>query len=1371
MGEPEPAPPAPPAASSLIRGRYEPVAVLGRGGQGEVVRAIDHQHDREVALKIRPIFDEGDRQALLAEARILLTLRPHPNLPIVREDFFWLDRYVLAMDFIDGADLRQVLNDTGDPGLALGSVVAWLEQAADAVGHLHAQGVVHGDVKPANLVLTPDGRVVLVDFGIARRAGEPGRLHIGTPGYAAPELHGGATTPAADIYGLAATAVALLTGAPPSVGRPDWEGVPHAAAIERALRRGLAIDPSRRPRTAADLIGRLRGHLALDLPTGIVTFLLTDIEGSTARWEADPDAMAELVAAHDTMIGDAIESHDGRLLKSRGEGDATFSVFARASDAVAAAVDAQRALARLGLPVRMAIHTGEAEVRDGDYFGRTVNRASRLRAVARAGQVVLSGAAADLAGHALPTDVTLSDLGFKELRDLTRGEQVFAVVHPDLARSAAVEPVAPPGQPSRLPPSSVGLPDALTTLGNATFVGRAAELERLLGAWRQARVGDRHVVLIAGEPGIGKTHLTFALARAVHSDGGAVLYGSCDEGLQIPYQPFATALAQAVDDALDAGGVPLLGRHPADLARLVPHLATRLPQLQPSATGDPDADQHRLFDAVADWLRSITSVIPLLLVLDDLHWATRPTLQLLRHLVQVLDPAPLLVVGTYRDTESGRRRSLDELLTDLYRLPGVERTTLDGLSTGDVVELLALATGRELAPAARAVARAVRAETGGNPFLARQFLRHLIDTGTLTTDDHARWTVLEVAEPLGIPEGVREVMARRLGRLSDDARQAIEVAAVAGNEFELPVLTAALEVDEDTVLTGLEEAVGARLLTETGPFRFRFVHALIRSSIIDGLARARRSRLHRRVAQALESVHADDLDGYLTELAGHYAEAATRSDDDRAVGYAVRAGEAAVERLAYEEAANCFRLAVELTAAHEQPDESEHTRLLLLLGEAQRLAGDPVHRETLLQAGRLGLARRDAAVVAAAALANRRVRLGPVAVADQERLALLEAAVDLQSGHEGPVLARLLAQLGFELTAAGEWSRRVALSDRAVAMARRLGDPATLADVLVLRSDTIDQPSTLDERLRLADEQIERLVPFSEPALLVLALLQGVAAGFEAGRLELVDERLDRAERLAVDLGHPVAGWQVKVQRTKRLTLAGRLTEAGELAGAAFQLGQAAGQPDAPLVFAIQHLALSSFQRRSAEGLPLLAEAVTEFRDHPALLAIEAKVLHDVGRVDEARVRLEQAVAEGLGWLPSDGNRLSMAAVVAVGAQRLGLPEAAELVVPVLEPFGGQIVADRATVLGSVAHFLGLAALARGRLDEAEARLMEAIDVHRRLGAPVLLASAQSDLARVLAERGWPGDRTRRARLVDEAMTTAAELGLDRLGADLADID
>src|SRR5688572_13448877 len=277
-------------ANRLIRERYEAIDVLGRGGQGEVWKALDHQHGRVVALKMRPVADGDHRDRILAEAGILLSLRPHPNLPLVREDFFWDDGYVLVMDWVEGTDLGTLLLETGDPGLPVSSVLAWLEQAARGIDHLHAQGVVHGDVKPANLVLTPEGRVVLVDFGISRLRDEHGLMSAGSPGYAAPEASGAEISSSADVYGLAATAVALLTGAPPTGGRPEWDGVPNAAAIERAIRRGLATDPTRRPRSATELVERLQAHLLLDLPTGVVTFLLTDIEGSTARWEDDPHA-------------------------------------------------------------------------------------------------------------------------------------------------------------------------------------------------------------------------------------------------------------------------------------------------------------------------------------------------------------------------------------------------------------------------------------------------------------------------------------------------------------------------------------------------------------------------------------------------------------------------------------------------------------------------------------------------------------------------------------------------------------------------------------------------------------------------------------------------------------------------------------------------------------------------------------------------------------------------------------------------------------------------------------------------------------------------------------------------------------------------
>jgi putative cell wall-binding protein len=247
--------------SEMWRGRYGSVETIAQGGQGRLLRGVDRQHDRPVALKVRNVASVEERNHVLAEARVLLSLRPHPGLPTVREDFFEGDSYVLVMDWVDGTSLDQVVAARGAPGMPLPSVLRWATQLAAAIDHLHEHRplIVHGDVKPANAVLTPDDRVVLVDFGIATNGVA---TKSGTVGYAAPEvLDGQAPTAAADIYGLAATLLALLTGRPPGDVRPPWEGLDPTTieVIERGLRPGLALEPERRPASARELVERMRG--------------------------------------------------------------------------------------------------------------------------------------------------------------------------------------------------------------------------------------------------------------------------------------------------------------------------------------------------------------------------------------------------------------------------------------------------------------------------------------------------------------------------------------------------------------------------------------------------------------------------------------------------------------------------------------------------------------------------------------------------------------------------------------------------------------------------------------------------------------------------------------------------------------------------------------------------------------------------------------------------------------------------------------------------------------------------------------------------------------------------------------------------------
>jgi len=426
----------------VIKDRYEVLETLGVGGEARVVKALDRQHGRTVALKIRAVADDRTREDLLGEARTLLALAPHAALPLVREDFFDGDSYVVAMDWVDGTDLATLLQDRGHPGLAPSSVLAYLAQAAEALTHLHMQEppVIHGDVKPANLILTKGGRIKLVDFGLSS-APDAIRRRTGTPGFRAPELAAdGTPSRASDVYALAATAFALLTGSPPAGVLPSWDGIDAAQAeqLEAGIRRGLVTDPGRRPATPGEFVELLRSGWAATLPTGVVTLLLSDIEGSTSLWERDPAAMAEALVRHDELATEHVETHGGRLLKSMGEGDSTFSVFDSAQQALAAAVAVTHAFANetwpgdLSIAVRFGIHTGEAQQRDGDYFGPTVNLAARVRAQADGGQIFLSTATRDLVGAHLPAGCELVDLGPYRLRGVTAAEHLHAVRGPGL---------------------------------------------------------------------------------------------------------------------------------------------------------------------------------------------------------------------------------------------------------------------------------------------------------------------------------------------------------------------------------------------------------------------------------------------------------------------------------------------------------------------------------------------------------------------------------------------------------------------------------------------------------------------------------------------------------------------------------------------------------------------------------------------------------------------------------------------------------------------------------------------------------------------------------------------------------------------------
>ena len=457
------------------------------------------------------------------------------------------------------------------------------------------------------------------------------------------------------------------------------------------------------------------------------------------------------------------------------------------------------------------------------------------------------------------------------------------------------------------------------------------------------------VVLLAGEPGIGKTRLAEELAALARDQGAAVLWGRCYEGEWAPpYGPWVAALGDYARTVAPDHLRRQLGPAAPLLARLVPHVRAALPDLAAPAPLSPEEERFRLYDAVTQSLLAAAQAQPIMLVLDDLHWADGDSLGLLRHVARFADRGRLLLVGVYRDLEVDRRHPLTDVPAVLLRETDYVRIRLRGLSEPEVAQYLARATGQE--PLPRALIRQIYAETEGNPFYLREVVRHLVDEGKLVRRA-GRWVPGERLGELGIPEGVRQVVGRRVVRLSAATNTVLRLAAAFAGGFEFRVLQALSDLPENTLLDCIEEALAAGLIRAAGERpgaeTYDFVHAIVRHTLYDELSPSRRVRLHRRIAAALERVSAGREQAHAAELATQYHASAALPGADRGIPHALAAAEQAKAAYAQERAVLFLRMARDL-AAESAP--ATHADILcrlavaeaetLMLAEAERTAAD-----------------------------------------------------------------------------------------------------------------------------------------------------------------------------------------------------------------------------------------------------------------------------------------------------------------------------------------------------------------------------------------------------------------------------------------------
>src|SRR5437588_674384 len=529
------------------------------------------------------------------------------------------------------------------------------------------------------------------------------------------------------------------------------------------------------------------------------TVLFTDLVGSTGlATRVGPGAAESLRRDHFAILRGAVETTGGREVKNVGDG--LMVVFTSSSAAVGCAVEMQQRIERRNrkadeqFSVRIGISMGEADVEEGDYFGPPVVEAARLCSAAAGGQILCG----DLVRATAREGHEFRPLGLLDLKGLP---EPFSAHEVDW-------------QPAEDSAHTLPLPPRLREVPPVGYVGRDVEREGLTFLFDQVREGARRVALISGEPGIGKTRLATQLAVHGHGDGATVLYGRCDEDLGVPYGPWVRALRHYVTEAPDEILRAHAEQYGGELAQLAPEIRTRVPGYPEPRETDPETERYLLLGAVTSLLEVATRDAPMVLILDDLHWADSPSLSLLRHVATHDAPLRLLVLGTYRDAELATDHPLAVLLADLHREEGVSRIPLSGLEEDHVVTLMEAAAGHELTGPGRRLAQAIVRETDGNPFYVAELLRHLREAGALVQGADGRFRIEGRIEDLGLPQSVREVVGRRVKRLSEPSRQALAVAAVIGRDFDVDLLARVLETDEDSLLDLLEEAAAASVVDE-----------------------------------------------------------------------------------------------------------------------------------------------------------------------------------------------------------------------------------------------------------------------------------------------------------------------------------------------------------------------------------------------------------------------------------------------------------------------------------------------------------------------------------------------------------------------------
>ena len=831
------------------------------------------------------------------------------------------------------------------------------------------------------------------------------------------------------------------------------------------------------------------------------------------------------------------------------------------------------------------------------------------------------------------------------------------------------------------------------------FIGRQRELAELKAALERALSGQGQLVMLSGEPGIGKTRTTQELAALAEEQGAMVLWGWCyEEGsLSLPYLPFVEALRAYVLSREPEDLRQELGSGAPDVARIVSEVRDIL-QVELRAPGDPEEDRYRLLQAVSDFLRNATQSQPLMLVLEDLHDADRGTLDLLTHVARNLAGERLLIVGTYRDVEVDRAHPLSAALANLRRISNFSRVLLRGLTLDEVQGMVEATAGQAITSG---LAEAVERQTEGNPLFVQEVLRYLVEEG-LVSRERGRWSATgdSSAEGLAsqIPEGLRDVIGKRLSRLSPDCNRVLSVAAVIGREFRLDVLQRVAGSSEEELDAAVKEAQNAVVIEErssmVGTANYWFTHAFFRQSMFEEIIAPRRIRLHQQVALALEVVHAARLDEHATELAEHFSHSSDPSDLAKAIAFGEMAAKRATAVFAYGESVDHLDRCLQVQEVLDPGDKGKRCDLLLALGDALLLAEEPQRILDLVSPEALSLVEDldDTIRLCRAcqlALWGLHHSVGPVAMGTPE----FAQWVDRLDRYAQPdTLERADADinLGWLRFFAGRPKEGFEHLGKGLDLARRLNDPELFWGAASSWLLFVTAPQHGEETLRLADELAVR----SRAGVRSTAIsysLSFIGSTFLAwGQRQRSEEVWRELDDLARRTGQAsVLAWSMATNAIPA-TLDGHLEDAVAMTQRTLAHGHESGNPG---------LARSASIPASVRPLLYLGKVddALEFAIRPPQRAL---CLAHLGRHEEVTALLEELVLARPGVGSDEDETTTWLDIVLLEAAVLvGHREAAGLL---LRRFAGtEMRTTGSSHITCIARHLGAAAALLDRPDEA----------------------------------------------------------------------